>query len=102
MGLIRAASQCLEKIFQPGHRYAKAEVMLSDIQPNTYVQQSLFENGDKKKSMVIMKTMDELNAKLGRGTVHLGAEGIAKPWDMKRDRITKAFTTRWEDLPSVV
>lgn len=102
MALVRATSQCLEQIFQPGYRYAKAEVMLSDIQPNNCVQQSLFENGDNKKSMAIMKTMDELNKKMGSGTVHLAAEGIVKPWNMKRDRITKAFTTRWSDLPSVV
>lgn len=100
--LVRAVSQCLEQIFQQGHRYAKAEIMLSDIQSGSAIQQSLFEECDDSKSVALMKTMDELNRTFGRGTINLATEGTTKAWSMKRDRMTAAFTTRWSEIPLAV
>ena len=101
MALVRAASLCLEQIYQSGHRYAKAEVMLSDIHFSTMTQQSLFGGHDDEKTEALMKSMDELNRTLGRGTIRLGTEGPARDWEMKRERMTPAFTTRWKELPRV-
>lgn len=102
MNLSRATAQCLDRIFQEGNRYAKAEVMLSDLQPDSLIQQSLFETGDSAKSVALMRTMDEINRKLGKGTLQLDSTGVAKTWEMKRQRMTQAFTTRWDELPSVI
>ena len=99
--LVRATRQGITKIFQEGRRYAKVEVMLTNICPTTSIQRSLFTQPDDARSIRLMATMDQINARLGRHTVHLGAEGFSKPWAMKRDQMTKAYTTRWTELPEV-
>ncbi|MFM9113184.1 MAG: DUF4113 domain-containing protein [Polynucleobacter victoriensis] len=45
-----------------------------------------------------MATLDEINAKMGRGTVRSAGEGIQKSWAMRSDNKSKAFTTDWEQL----
>ena len=45
--------------------------------------------------------MDEINRRYGRGTVFHLAEGIRKPWSMKRSMLTPGYTTNWDQLPKV-
>ena len=80
--------------------------MLTELQPRKLRQQSRFadETGDERAQSV-MKAMDRINAKWGRGTVRLSAEGLNKAWQMRRGRLSPAYTTSWTDalcLSSVV
>jgi histone acetyltransferase (RNA polymerase elongator complex component) len=43
-------------------------------------------------------TIDEINARMGRGTVRSAGEGVQKAWVMRSDNKSKAFTTDWEQL----
>ena len=47
----------------------------------------------------VMKAMDSINAKWGRGTVRISAEGLNKAWQMRRGRLSPAYTTSWLHLP---
>ena len=50
---------------------------------------------------VLMDVIDRANARWGRGTLKVAAEGVRKPWQMKRERVSPAYTTRWDELPRV-
>lgn len=92
----------LRRIYRAGFRYIKAGVMFTEIQPGAVQQLQLFEDGAaatdgaRTKLMVVM---DRVNRRAGRGTLQLASAGIRNAWAMKRDRMTPAYTTRWEELP---
>jgi error-prone repair protein umuC len=48
---------------------------------------------------LLMQVIDGLNQRK-RHDVFLAAQGIGQPWAMRRDMLSPAYTTRWEDLPS--
>lgn len=98
--LTRATLWGLRRIYRPGFAYQKAGVMLLDLQPATQTQGVLFGTASPEHS-ALMQVMDRANARWGRGTLRLAAEGVKKPWQMKRERMSPAYTTRWEDLPQV-
>ncbi|MCA1788801.1 MAG: Y-family DNA polymerase [Thioalkalivibrio sp.] len=98
--LTRAALWGLKRIYRPGFAYKKAGVMLMELQPSGQTQGVLFETASPALP-ALMQALDDVNAKWGRGTLKLAAEGVAKPWQMKREHISPAYTTRWQDLPRV-
>ena len=49
------------------------------------------------KARVCM-AVDSLNKQFGRGKVFSAAEGIKKPWKMKRSMLSKRATTNWKEL----
>jgi len=99
--MIRAASKALDQIFKQGPRYAKAGVMLFDIRQTDTIQYDLFQDQPSPASDKLMATVDLINARFGKRTILFGAQGIANPWAMKRDRMTQQFTTNWQELPIV-
>lgn len=77
--------------------------MLMDLGPQASMRQNdLFATpADSEKSTKLMATMDALNARFGRGSTRLAAEGVEQDQKMKRGRMSPCYTTRWEDLPIV-
>jgi DNA polymerase V len=99
--LIRSAQQGIRKIFKQGHRYAKTGVLLLDISPAKAVQSDFWNSVDSDKSRMLMEAMDQINEERGKYTVFFASEGTRKSWAMKNDRKTRAYTTRWSELPEV-
>ncbi|OIQ74323.1 DNA polymerase V subunit UmuC [mine drainage metagenome] len=81
---------------------AKAGVMLLELQPDTVQQQELaLEDDSMADRGRLMKTLDDLNQRYGRGTVLMasaGLEGNRRAWSMKQERRTPGYTTCWEDI----
>jgi DNA polymerase V len=99
--LVAAAALGLERIWRAEYRYQKAGVMLTDFWPPGSYQPGLFDIASSKpKSSELMTVMDRINH-TGKGRVFLAAEGIAKPWQMKRAYLSPAYTTRISDIPKV-
>jgi DNA polymerase V len=98
--LTRAALWGLRRIYRSGYAYQKAGVMLMDLHPAGQTQGVLFGTTSADRPE-LMQVIDRANARWGRGTLKLAAEGVIKPWQMKRERVSPAYTTRWEDLPRV-
>ncbi|MFO7541536.1 MAG: Y-family DNA polymerase [Thiobacillus sp.] len=99
--LTRAALRGLKQLFKPGYAYQKAGVTLMDLRAAGYHEQrQLFDTAPPDRP-ALMQVIDRANALWGRGTLRLASEGIAKPWHMRRERVSPAYTTRWEDLPGV-
>jgi DNA polymerase V len=74
-------------------------VALMDLRPAGQMQMSLFPTAHNRQSL--MQVMDRVNAVFGRGTLRSGAEGIQPAWRMKRERMSPAYTTRWNELAIV-
>ncbi|HOH79730.1 MAG TPA: Y-family DNA polymerase [Candidatus Cloacimonadota bacterium] len=98
--LIRIALELLRELHLPGFEYKKAGVMFSEIIPSGDVPLSFIETNyldDRRK--VLMDTVDKINRRSGRDTVFYASSGVKKEWQMKRARLSPAYTTRWSDLP---
>ncbi|NDP49545.1 MAG: DUF4113 domain-containing protein, partial [Sulfuriferula multivorans] len=100
MRLTQAALWGLKRIFRPGFAYQKAGVMLMDLHSENQVQGVLFAAAAPARP-ALMDVIDRANARWGGGTLKLAAEGVKKPWQMKRERVTPSYTTRWDELPRV-
>jgi DNA polymerase V len=103
--LVSAAIAGLKAIFRPGFDYAKAGVMLLDLQADTVSQGELDLAGDEAPDhSKLMTTLDNLNQRFGKGTVLMASAGLAgerRAWAMKQERRTPAYTTCWKDLAVV-
>ncbi len=98
--IIAAATTALERIWRDGHRYAKAGVMLNDFTGSGVSQLQLFdERPPRPYSAELMKVLDGINNS-GLGKVWFAGRGIAPEWQMKREMLSPAYTTRWSDIPS--
>ena len=94
-----AATRSLDAIWQAGHRYQKAGVMLGDFFSQGVAQLNLFDdNAPRPGSEQLMAVMDTLNAKEGRGTLYFAGQGIQQQWQMKRAMLSPCYTTRSSDL----
>ncbi|MBC9073422.1 Y-family DNA polymerase [Thauera sp. CAU 1555] len=103
--LVGIATRTLAGIFRAGFVYQKAAVMLSELSPRTQRQASLFEDDQTSASDTraapLMAALDAINQRWGRGTVRSLAAGVAQPWQMRRERLSPAYTTSWDGLPIV-
>ena len=84
----------------------KSGVMLLDLKTkDNYCQSDLFTAEtsaiEKHKSEQLMKTMDYINQKMGKNTIHLGGIRQTAAWQIKRERLSQRYTTRWDELPLV-
>jgi len=97
--IIAAAITSLARIWKAGHRYAKAGVMLNDFSGSGVSQLQLFdERPPRPHSAELMKVLDGINHS-GLGHVWFAGRGIAPSWQLKRDMLSPAYTTRWKDIP---
>ncbi|ELY4078739.1 Y-family DNA polymerase [Cronobacter sakazakii] len=100
--VITAAVKALERIWIDGHRYAKAGIMLNEFTPIGVAQLNLFdEHQPRPGSDQLMKVLDGINNS-GLGKVFFAGRGIAPEWQMKRDMLSPAYTTRWNEIPIAV
>ncbi|MGV8990634.1 MAG: Y-family DNA polymerase [Thiobacillus sp.] len=98
--LTRAALWGLKRIYRPGFAYQKAGVMLMDLHSEDQAQGVLFATVAPARP-ALMDVIDRANSRWGGGTLKLASEGVKKPWQMKRERVTPSYTTRWDELPRV-
>jgi|ERR1041384_7095430 DNA polymerase V len=99
--LIEAARQLVERIYKPGYIYSKAGIFLTNIVPDSEMQQSAFTRVDEARQMQLMEAVDQINRKHGRHTIRPLALGLKQPWQMKRGHLSKNYTTRWNELLTV-
>ncbi len=101
--LIAVAQRILDDVFRPGFAYQKAGITLSELRSATTRQADLFgvPTQDARRQAA-MRAMDEINQKWGRGTVRASAAGRRAGWQMRRERLSPAYTTSWSALPTAL
>lgn len=99
--IVAAATKCLDAIWQEGHRFQKCGVMLGDFYSQGVAQLGLFdEYKPRSNSEQLMAVLDGINHS-GKGRVWFAGQGIQKSWEMKRQMLSPAYTTRFSDLMRV-
>jgi DNA polymerase V len=100
--LVELACAIVRHIYRPGHNYAKAGVMLMDLQPASTEQLRLNLGSEEPENRTrLMQALDSINQRYGRGTLHLASAGTAgklRTWVMKQERKTPGYTTDWGGL----
>ncbi len=102
--LLAAALPLAERLFRPHKPLQKAGVLLQDLQPVELLQHHLLAplpEAEQRRRAALMATIDGLNQRYGRGTVQWAACGLRPAWSMRRDRLSRAATTRMSDIPVV-
>ena len=86
-------------LWREGYNYKKAGIMLGDISPISMVQGDLLEPqavGDNR----LMKAIDGLNSRFGRGTIKVSTGGMRDEWGMRQERKSPNYTTNWAEIPA--
>ena len=96
----RWAAYLCERMFKEGYQYKKAGIMLSEISPVTQRQGDLLEE-DLPTNGMLMRALDTLNQRFGRGTVQVSTQGAYQGWQMRQERKSPNYTTDWDDVPVV-
>ena len=99
--LVAAALGALVAIWREGYRYKKAGVMLLDLAPANAIQGALFAAPDTPASQARMRALDVINRRYGRGTLIVGAAGVKSAWRLRREHVSKNYTTSWSELLTV-
>lgn len=106
MRLVEVACRLVEAHWRPGFRYCKAGAFVTDLIPegSSSVTRSLFDLPDEEKDETrrrLMDCLDDLTCRFGKGVWKVGSSELADGWQMKRDRLTPAYLTRWADILTV-
>ena len=96
--LVAAALRVFDRIWRDGIKYRRAGVLLMDLSSAQDVIPSLIDDR-KPGGDDLMKAIDRMNGRFGRGAVHLGLSSHDASWRMRQDHLSPRYTTRWEDIP---
>jgi DNA polymerase V len=96
--LTKAATEAVNRLFRPGFKYSKAEVLLMDLRQPGEFTDDLFAASQPVAAEKVMSVLDEINARWGRGTLRTGSVPIDPDWAMRRDLMSRSYTTRLDQL----
>ena len=88
-----------ERIWRDGYGWRKAGVLLLDLGAPGQAPASLFDVIEASDDG-LMRAIDQINARYGRGTARLGLAQKDGEWHMRQENLSPSFTTRWTEIPS--
>lgn len=97
--IAQAALAGLRSLYREGPAYAKAGVVLSQFVERGSITGDLFAPKPRQGSDELMRVIDVINAKQGRGAVRLARDTAGGAWSMRREMLSPAYTTSWKELP---
>ncbi|WP_312422530.1 Y-family DNA polymerase [Epilithonimonas sp.] len=95
--IAKYAKQALNIIYIDGFGYKKTGVVVHEITPEPYKQMNLFFN-ESDKHKVLMETLDKLNISKMDPVVRIASQDLKKREKMRREKLSKCYTTKWNDL----
>ena len=96
--LTQVAVGALDRIYRPGFKYSKAEVMLLNLcQPGEYTG-DLFVTSQPVEVGKVMTVLDQINGRWGRGTLRSASVPAAPDWGMRREMMSRSYTTKLDQL----
>lgn len=98
--LVRDAFALVPRIVE-GVKYVRAGILVTDLHP-TGNQPSLELFEDPHEEHHIGQLLEDVTKKCGRGSIGVGAGGFegGPDWSMKREMLSRRYTTHWDELPT--
>jgi len=96
---VSAATHLAKRLFRPGHKFTKAGVLAVELVAAAAAPADLFSSIDREKGDRLMQAIDKINSRNGRGTIQSAAAGLRRPWQMKREWVSPAYTSKITDIP---
>ncbi|MBR3958268.1 MAG: Y-family DNA polymerase [Kiritimatiellae bacterium] len=98
--MLKAIREEVDALYIPGTRYRKTGVVFFGLEKVGSARQlDLFSPVEKAEASPLYKAIDSLNKRYGKGKVFSAAEGLGdRSWKMKRGKLSKRPTTRWDEL----
>lgn len=98
--MLKAIREEVDALYIPGTRYRKTGVVFFGLEKVGSARQlDLFSPVEKSEASPLYKAIDALNKRYGKGKVFSAAEGLGdRSWKMKRGKLSKRPTTRWDEL----
>ena len=97
--IVKRALEGIRQIYRNGYRYKKAGIILYELNKASQIRGLLDIN--KKQSDSIMRAIDQINYRHGNSTIKLASEGVEKKWEMRREKVSPCYTTRFDELVEV-
>jgi DNA polymerase V len=96
--LTKAAIEALDRVYRHGFKYSKAEVLLMNLcRPGEFTD-DLFATSQAADATTLMTVLDQINGRWGRGTLRPASVPINPDWGMRREMMSRSFTTRLDQL----
>lgn len=99
--MTKAAVEAVERVFRPGFKYSKAEVLLVNLCQKGEYTEDLFSTSQPVATEKVMGVLDSINERWGRGTLRLASVPTNPDWGMRREMMSQSFTTRVDQLWTV-
>jgi DNA polymerase V len=99
--MLNKIAAVLPGIFIEGRRYKKAGVVFYGLESSATVQPDIFSYAESSRRDKLYEAVDKINKQFGKKTIFHLAEGIQRPWTMKRDHLSPNYTTDWQQIPVV-
>ncbi|AOW20929.1 Y-family DNA polymerase [Urechidicola croceus] len=93
----KTAVNAVTSIFKEGIKYKRAGVIITGLVPTNNHQLNLFEHQNPKHSP-LMKTIDNLNLKLGDYKIKLANQDLKRTWKMRQEHLSPRYTTHIDEL----
>ena len=92
-----------DALYIEGTRYRKTGIVFFGLEkPGTAHQTDLFDDTPPAEKSRLYAAVDALNARYSKGKVFSAAQGLgARSWHMKRQKLSRRPTTRWDELMTV-
>lgn len=99
--MTKASTEAVTRLFRPGFKYSKAEVLLMDLRQPGEFTDDLFAHSQPAMADTLMSVLDDINNKWGRGTLRVASVPKDPGWAMRRDLMSQSYTTRLDQLWTV-
>lgn len=96
--LTGAAVDALDRMFRPGFKYSKAEVLLMNLCQQGEYTDDLFATSQPADATKLMAVLDQINCRWGRGTLRSASVPANPVWEMRREMMSRSYTTKLDQL----
>jgi DNA polymerase V len=97
--MARHSLPVLAHMFERGIRYRSAGIVASDLVVDDMITMSFLQPQTDSATPRLMKALDSINARHGKGAIHFGSVEDNATWHSRRSFLSPSYTTRWSDLP---
>ncbi|MFJ5254071.1 translesion error-prone DNA polymerase V subunit UmuC [Pseudomonas sp. NPDC088414] len=99
--MTKAATEAVNRLYRPGFKYSKAEVLLMDLRQPGEFTDDLFAHSQPVMADKVMSVLDEINGRWGKGVLRLASVPTAPEWAMRRELMSQSYTTKVDQLWTV-